>query len=698
MRAVDKTHSLTDLSVKTKLVCQILTIMSVLISSAGFAAADKSAQQSALASEQDQVRETGVLDSIELPLLYSKPTLKRSEYQETVPGIFTTQEYGPGTAGNVYLRGEFLPYGAGLKTTLDDMPISMRQNAMGNGYTDMNIIIPELIDRVDYVKGPYSLKQGDASPAGAVGYRTVNALDKSLLQLAIGQDFFFRMVAADSENWMGGKFLYAADISGFDNAWATPDEDEERLTSYFKQSWEQGNEAYGFSFYGMRNNWNSPTPVPDREVATGRVNEFDSITFSDNGKSRLAGINGFWEETSEHRKKSLNAYFYSSEIRLVTNNTYAAYDPVQGDQFLQIDLRNVIGISSEYSMQYALGDQLVDLDIGAQFQNDNIRNAGLFHVKDDEVLDRINQDEIAVRSLGVYASNVLKITRQLTATINLRDDFYIFNTKSSIAANSNSVTDSHPSEHLLFDYQFDAHILGFANIGKSYSSNSVQEINNTIDPLSGAALTRKSPFNDVMQTELGFKYRGTAVALSLTMWQKKSDAETVYSPTTNTTMSSRSSKRKGIDTTAIYQHNPYSSVNLSLSLSDAKYDAIDNSITSPGTEIINAPSRLAGLDFRYTPASGYFAVLTTKYIGKRPLNESGSVTTGAVTLTNLRIGKRWKDVSMHMEFLNLLNSDAKEINNLYTSQLSSESSAVEDNHYRVLSPFTYRFFMTHDFR
>lgn len=635
---------------------------------------------------------------IELPALYSMPVLNKSEYQEMVPGILTSHEYGPGTAGHLYLRGKFLHFGSGLYTSLDGMPLSMRQNAMGNGYTDLNVIIPELIDQIDYREGSYAIDHTTSSPAGVVNYKIVDSLDKSLLKLAVGQDYFFRMVAATSENWLGGKFLYAADIQGFDNAWDNPDEDEERLTSYFKQIWEEGSEQYGFTFVGMRNNWNSPTPIPSRAVNNNSVGELDTINASDRGKSRLAGITGFWQDRNIDRKKYINTYFYSGEVKLFTDNTYGLYDSIQGDQFLQVDLRNVYGVDSEYAMRNVVGDYPLQSSVGLQIQNDMIRNAGLFHTINGEVINKIVQDEITIRSLGLYIKNGIKISPDLTAALNLRHDFYLFDTSSSTIGNTNSVTDHRSSENITFDYRIHNNLSTYASVGKSYNTNSVQDINNTVNPLTSVTVERKSPFIDITEAEIGFKYQANNFVFTITGWKQESDAEIVYSPATNTSTSTRPSERKGVETQTLYRYNSYTSLDFRLTVSSANYTNVDYSSTSIGTKIVGAPDLLAGFSVNYMPHAGYYTILNAKYIGKRPLNESGSLESEAIPLVNLRVGKRWKDFSLHMDFLNLFNSDAKEVSYLYTSQLSTETIGVEDTHYRVLSPFTYRLFITHDFK
>ena len=81
-------------------------------------------------------------DVVNVPPLYSVPQARDGELQELIPGVVMTQQYGAGAASHYFMRGENLIYGSGVYTTFDDIPLSLGQHSIVNGYTDLNAIIP----------------------------------------------------------------------------------------------------------------------------------------------------------------------------------------------------------------------------------------------------------------------------------------------------------------------------------------------------------------------------------------------------------------------------------------------------------------------------------------------------------------------------------------------------------------------------
>ena len=93
--------------------------------------------------------------SVTASLIAARPVLRPGELLEFVPGVMVTQHSGDGKANQYFLRGFNLDHGTDFATTVDGMPINMRSHAHGQGYTDLGFLIPELVERIDYRKGPY---------------------------------------------------------------------------------------------------------------------------------------------------------------------------------------------------------------------------------------------------------------------------------------------------------------------------------------------------------------------------------------------------------------------------------------------------------------------------------------------------------------------------------------------------------------
>nr|WP_229423648.1 TonB-dependent receptor plug domain-containing protein [Massilia frigida] len=126
---------------------------------------------------------------------------------EATPGLIVSQHSGEGKAKQFYLRGFNLDHGTGLRTTVDGMLVNQRSHAHGQGWTDLNFLIPELANRLDYRTGPYYADEGDFAAAGALAVRYADTLPEGIASLGLGQNGYRRALLADSPVLGKGKLL-----------------------------------------------------------------------------------------------------------------------------------------------------------------------------------------------------------------------------------------------------------------------------------------------------------------------------------------------------------------------------------------------------------------------------------------------------------------------------------------------------------
>src|SRR2546423_10437601 len=138
-------------------------------------------------------------------LVEDRPILRPGEVLELVPGLIITQHSGAGKANQYFLRGFNLDHGTDFLTTLDGVPVNLRTHAHGQGYTDLNFLIPELIQRIEYFKGPYFASKGDFASAGGADIRYVESLPEHLVQLTAGSFLYGRALLAGSPGPGGGQ-------------------------------------------------------------------------------------------------------------------------------------------------------------------------------------------------------------------------------------------------------------------------------------------------------------------------------------------------------------------------------------------------------------------------------------------------------------------------------------------------------------
>src|SRR5436305_12381121 len=195
--------------------------------------------------------------------LAKRPVLRPGEVLETVPGVMITQHRGSGKPNQDYARGFNLDHGTDFRITVDGIAVNMPSHGHGQGYSDLNFLIPELVDTVQYRKGPYDAMDGDFSAAGAADIEYVSALPKAIAELTPGTQGYGRALAADSKPWGGGTLLGGVELAKSDGPWVHPD-DYRKTNGVLR--FNRGDVANGLtvSAMGYSGRWNATDQIPER--------------------------------------------------------------------------------------------------------------------------------------------------------------------------------------------------------------------------------------------------------------------------------------------------------------------------------------------------------------------------------------------------------------------------------------------------
>ena len=145
--------------------------------------------------------------------LLVRPMFKTAELLESMPGMVAVQHSGSGKANQYFLRGFNLDHGTDYTVQLDGVPLNLRSHGHGQGYLDVNGLIPETVEQIDYRKGPYWADLGDFSMAGVSAIRTVDALEQSFLATEAGQYGWRRLAGGGSRGLGAGTLTLVANTS-----------------------------------------------------------------------------------------------------------------------------------------------------------------------------------------------------------------------------------------------------------------------------------------------------------------------------------------------------------------------------------------------------------------------------------------------------------------------------------------------------
>src|SRR5262249_7293972 len=218
----------------------------------------------------------------------ARPFSRVGEALEAVPGLIVTQHSGEGKANQYFLRGFNLDHGTDLSIKIDGMPVNMPTHGHGQGYADINFMIPELIQSVNVRKGPYYADVGDFGSAGSVAIDYINRLPRNILETTNGTFGYHRGLAAGSTAVGAGTLLAAVEGVKYNGPWDVAD-NVRKLNGVMRYS--QGTATDGLSLTAMAysNGWNSTDQVAQRAIdqsIIGRPGPLDPTDGS--GASRVS--------------------------------------------------------------------------------------------------------------------------------------------------------------------------------------------------------------------------------------------------------------------------------------------------------------------------------------------------------------------------------------------------------------------------
>ncbi|MCJ2101013.1 TonB-dependent receptor [Methylobacterium sp. E-046] len=601
--------------------------------------------------------------------LNSRPVTRPGEVLEAVPGLIVTQHSGEGKANQFFLRGFNLDHGTDLALFLDGMPLNMRTNAHAQGYADINFLIPELVGAVEFHKGPYFVRDGDFASAGSVRIDYLDTTAKNLALTSIGSFGYKRALSITTVPLGEGNLLLAGEAQVYDGPWVVPDA-LRKINGVARYS--QGTPLDGFSVTGMAYaaRWTATNQIPERAVTEGLIGRYGTINPTDGGDTSRFSLSGKFSATDGTGVTRASAYVIRSQLNLFNDFTYFLNDPVNGDQFHQLDQRILGGGEALHIFQGDLFGLPMENEIGVQTRTDSIR-VGLFNTTNRQYRSGVLDDRVLETSGAFYFDNRVRWTEWLRTSLGFRADGYYASVASDTPANSGKARDGivNPKLGLVLGPWFDTEF--YVNYGGGFHSNDVRGVTATVDPQSALFNTTRSPFL-VPSTgyEVGIRNRSIAgLETSLALFRLDFASENLFQGDTGTTEPSRPTRRFGVEWTNRYAVTPWLSLEGDLTITNARFSDYD----PVGNRVPEAPTTIASAGVTFGEPLGWFGSLRLRYFGPRPLIEDNSIRSKATALFNGRVGYNFESgVSVSLDVLNLTNSKSDQITYAYVSRLPGE--------------------------
>jgi hypothetical protein len=630
--------------------------------------------------------------------LERRPLLRVGEVLESVPGVIITQHSGAGKGNQLFLRGFNLDHGTDLRTTVAGIPVNLPSHGHGQGYTDLNFMIPELIEEVRYRKGPFLARDGDFSAAGAVEIDYVRTLSHGLAQVEAGGFGHTRALFANSYRAAGGNLLAAVEGRHSDGPWDVPD-DYDRINGVLRWSTggeDDGNDRDGgvsFTAMGYDGTWNATDHVARRAIDAGAIGRFGTLDPTSGGESSRYSVHGAWWRKNATSATRMSAYGLAYDLDLFSNFTYFLADDVAGDQIEQTDRRFTFGLDLEHELFGGLGSLPMENALGVQLRSDFITN-GLHRSQRRQRTATVRRDDIDEHMASLWGENRIQWADKVRTIAGVRGDAVFMDVDSDLAANSGHADDVlvSPKAGVVFGPWADTEL--YVNGGFGFHSNDARGATLRDDPTTPAPDdgTRLEPLVQSQGAEVGV--RTTVVPglhSTLAAFVLESDSELVFAGDAGTTEASRASRRYGVEWTNAYAPLPWLSLDADLTWTHARF----RGEAPEGDHIPGAPETVVAAGVT-AHSDRLFASLRTRYFGPRPLVEDDSVRSRVSWLLNLRLGARVDEhTTAAVDVLNLLNEKDNDIEYFYPSRLLGEAPGPDDGgyndvHLHPVEPFTVR--------
>lgn len=618
--------------------------------------------------------------------LEARTVYRPGELLEAVPGLVVSQHSGEGKANQFYLRGFNLDHGTDLRTTIDGMLVNQRSHAHGQGWTDVNFMIPELGTLLEYRKGPFFAAEGDFSSAGAVNLKYANTLPSGIASVGVGQYGYARTLLADSPKLGDGHLLYALELLHNDGPFTVGD-NYQKKNGVLRYS--QGDEANGFNVtaMGYSAQWHATDQIPLRAVQSGALGRFDAVDQTDGGQASRYSLSGAWRQTRGDTATAVNAYVIRQKLDLFSNFTYFLDNPAQGDQFAQPDQRTTTGINVSQSYATTLLGRESEFTLGAQFQNDSIDNA-LQNTVARQVLSTTRADRIRERSLGLYGESKIRWNDSFRTVLGMRADHFNFKVNSDNPANSGTASDTKLSPKINLVFGPFSKTEFYTGAGYGFHSNDARGTVLTLDPKTGLPSEKVEPLVRSKGIEFGVRTEAIAgLQSTLSFYRLDFDSELTFAGDAGTTEAGRASRRVGFEFSNYFKPTRWLTIDADIAFARARYRGTDPA----GNRIAGAGEGVASVALAVDKLGPYFGALQLRYFGPRPLLEDNSVRSKSTATLNGRIGYKFNPkLTIELEGFNLTNRKASAIDYYYESQLKGEASPVGDIHFHPIESRNFR--------
>jgi outer membrane receptor protein involved in Fe transport len=656
--------------------------------------------------------------------LQLRPVYRVGQLLESVPGLIVTVHSGEAKAYQYLLRGVNLDHGIDFANFVDDMPVNRPSNAHGQGYSDLNFVIPQILAGVDYTKGPYFAALGDFGSVGSEHMRLVDDLPDQISASAgtLGDDEVFAGGTLHFDD--GGKLLGAADVSRVDGPYTHPDNFRKIALA---TRYSQGTDADGYSLTAMyyKGQGRFSTDQPLRAIQDGVIGFYSTLDPTDGARSSRWSLSGHYGVTGDDWKLATNAYAIHSTQVLWNNFTHFLFDPVNGDQEQQDETRDTFGGGIAYTRSFTLDDIEFDTTFGVQERYDT-EYVDRRHTRQRVVLDYCNDgdgdysvgnhactaDLVNVSDTAPFISNTTHWLSWLRSTVGIREEYANGDVRSVISSFTGSAQEFlfQPKGSVTFGPWYNTEF--YVSAGKGFHSDDIRGVVGSV-PLQGTqlAIGRVPLLARTYGEEFGIRNASIpGLQIQLALFRQDYGSEEIYDQDAGMDQATAPSRRQGFELSAQYHPFDWLELNTDVAVTKARFFKNETTLQNfyritGGSYIANAPSYTLSFGAIVDNLGPWFGGAEMRILGPYPLTDGPANPRGSgYTETNIDIGYRVTDnFKVQAAIFNLFNQKAYSSEFYYATNIDAAEVAkngtagVNDYQVHPLEPISARFTLTYTF-
>ena len=665
--------------------------------------------------------ETASQGSITQQELDLRPAFRVGQLLETVPGLVVTIHSGEGKANQYLARGFNLDHGTDLANFVDGMPVNRPTNTHGQGYSDLNFLMPQLLAGLDYTKGPYYASAGDF---GAVASVHMHLLDTLPNQVSLSAG-----TLGDQDAFVGGthalgaddRLLAAIDYGHLDGPWDPP-ENFHKINAALRYS--HGTPVDGYSltalYYHSRGLLTTDQPVA--ALQQDLIGRYGTLDPSDASRSERFSVSADFDRRGSNWQFTSNAYYIESHMTLWNDFTHYLDDPVNGDQEQQDETRTTWGGSAAYKLSLRLGSIQTNTSLGLQGRYDdayvdrrhthqqvaldycNIEQANGSVLNYAAVGGACNADRVHLGDLGPYLENTTHWSSWLKTVVGLREEYYAADDHSLISGFQGSTSETlfQPKGSLVLG-PFDKTEL-YVSAGRGFHSDDVRGVFGTVSIEGVPGTAGRTPLlAPATGEEIGLRSDIIPkVSAQLAVFQEDFDSELAYDADAGQDSASAPSRRQGVEVSAQYRPFRWVEFNTDLAVSKARYRGGAATLAAfdlDGPYVANAPAFIGSFGMIVNNLGLWYGGLQWRELGGYPISDGeASPEDRGYSEFNADVGYHYNDhLTFEVSVFNLTNTHDNAAAYDYSYRLTPTSPVETGPTFHPLEPISARFSVTATF-